>query len=97
MIIRNGSKSLSFSIEEYQYPREKSHGDDYNYDANWLDVVIEYSDENENKHYRDACLLTYELAGCVEDIRKIILGEEMLYISDFMEPYLKITVSAGRN
>ena len=93
MKIRNGSKSLSFTIEEYQYPSEKSHGDDYNYDANWLNVVIEYSDETGIKHYRDACLLTYELENCTEKIHKIISGEEMLYFSDFMEPYLKLAVS----
>ena len=91
MTVQNNTRRLSFVIESYQYPHLRSSGRDYDYDANWLDVSIQYSDEEGTYQYLNPCLLTYELESLVDDIADVVSGEESLYISDFMEPYLKIS------
>lgn len=93
MIIRSGSKSLTFDIYDYQYEKQKSKEKGYDYDANWLIVEITYADENGPKQYRDPCLLTYELKELIDGASEIVSGKETLYISDFMEPYLKIAIA----
>lgn len=49
MIIRSKDTSLSFEIDDYQYPEHKSQEKGYDYDANWLEVAIQYSNQNEVK------------------------------------------------
>lgn len=88
--ITQGKLSITFTIDEYQYPWEKSKGDEYNYDANWLDGLFVYTDGEIEEEYRDACLLTSELLEICEEFEKILQGEEISYISDFMEPYFKL-------
>ena len=51
MIIRSKDTSLSFEIDDYQYPEHKSQEKGYDYDANWLEVAIQYSNQNEVKEY----------------------------------------------
>ncbi len=51
---------------------------------------VKYSDAETNETFKDACLLTYELADMVEELSGILDGSEDGYISDFMEPYLKV-------
>jgi hypothetical protein len=92
MMIQSEGKSLSLAIDGYQYPDQKPQKKGYDYDANWLNVVICYSEATISEKYIDACLLTYELESCIEEIDEVIEGKETLYISDFMEPYLKIAV-----
>lgn len=88
--LNQGELSITFSIADYQYPREKSKGDEYNYDTNWLDGFFVYSDGVCQEEYRDACLLTSELKELCEEFEKVLNGEETSYISDFMEPYFKL-------
>ena len=88
--ITQGELSISFTIADYQYPWEKSKGNEYNYDANWLDGLFIYTDGVIREEYRDACLLTSELRELCEEFGKILRGEETSYISDFMEPYFKL-------
>lgn len=40
MIMRSKDTSLSFEIDDYQYPEHKSQEKGYDYDANWLEVAI---------------------------------------------------------
>ena len=86
MIIRSKDTSLSFEIDDYQYPEHKSQEKGYDYDANWLEVAIQYSNQNEVKEYKDTCLLTYELEELIDGLSEVIADKESLYISDFMEP-----------
>ena len=94
MIIRSKDTSLSFEIDDYQYPEHKSQEKGYDYDANWLEVAIQYSYHNEVEKYKDACLLTYELEELIDGLSEVIAGKESLYISDFMEPYLKFAIAS---
>ena len=72
MIIRSKDTSLSFEIDDYQYPEHKSQEKGYDYDANWLEVAIQYSNHNEVEKYKDACLLTYELEELIDGLSEVI-------------------------
>lgn len=93
MIIVSNNKSISFNINGYEYPNHKSSSEGYDYDANWLICEIKYSENELNEVYRDACLLTYELEELISALTKILKDEEEAYISDFMEPYLQISIA----
>ena len=90
MLIRNGDKSLSFTVERYEYPDCKSSNTSNEYDANWLMLKVTWSDDNGKQIYQGACLLAWELQEIPKELGRIIAGDELLYLSDFMEPYLKL-------
>ena len=93
MTIKENNKSISFEVTDYEYPRYKSTESGFDHDANWLMVSVTYSDDTGIRKYRDACLLTTELEGLVLELSEVVDGKESLFISDFLEPYLKIIVS----
>ena len=92
MLIISKNKIIDFKITSYQFPNHHPSNDDYDYDANWLICEIKYSEDNLNEVYSDPCLLTYELQELTESMQKILNYEEDAYISEFMEPYLKISI-----
>ena len=92
MLIVSKNKIIDFKITSYQFPNHRPSTEDYDYDANWLICEIKYSEDNLNEVYSDPCLLTYELQELTESMQKILNYEEDAYISDFMEPYLKIAI-----
>ena len=92
MEIQNGTRKVSFAVEGYQYPKYTVKSKDYDYDANWLNIVIIYTDDTGDHRYIDACLLTYEYESLPQDIEDVVLGKESICISGFMEPYLKFSV-----
>ena len=93
MIFIGNSNQIDFNITGYQYPSEVSSVDEYNYDANWLVCKIDYMDEKTKESYRDPALLTYELEELYNALSMILDGEDDSYISDFMEPYVKISIA----
>ena len=92
MIIASKNKIIDFKVNSYQFPNRHPSDDDYDYDANWLICEIKYSEGDFSEVYCDPCLLTYELQELIESMQKIINYEEDAYISEFMEPYLKISI-----
>ena len=88
--ITSGKNRMIIAIDSYQYSQEKSKPGDFNYDANWLDVAVTFSDNGDVTRYVDPCLLTTELAEIPEELERVMSGEEDSYISDFLEPYLSI-------
>ncbi len=93
MVLHQGNKSIEFTIVNYQYPEKKPSNEGLDYDANWLMCEVKYSDAEANETYKDACLLTDELADMAEELSKILGGFEYGYISDFVEPYLKVAAA----
>lgn len=93
MLITENNKRLYFNITGYQFPNATSSNEEYNYDANWLNCEIKYSEGDFNETYTDPCLLTYELEELIDAISKILDDTESIFISDFMEPYLKISIA----
>lgn len=93
MIMHQGNKIIEFTIDGYQFPAEKTCNEGFDYDANWLMCEVKYSDAEVNETYMDPCLLTDEMAYFVEELSKILEGAEEGFISDFMEPYLKIAAT----
>lgn len=97
VIFTENNKVLELSIDGYEYdysPDDNTKPTD-SYDSNWLTVRVDYS-ENGNSHtYKDNCLLTFELDSLSEDIDKIINGSESGLITDFLEPILKLSITAA--
>lgn len=90
ILFSDGNKNIFFDIIGYEFNYVKKM--DY-YDANWLTVNIRYTDSNTDKSFTDNCILTYELANLVQQIEDIISGKESGLITEFMEPYLKFSVT----
>lgn len=93
MILHQGNKSIEFTIVGYQYPEAKDSKETFDYDANWLMCELKYSDAEISETYKDACLLTYELEEMADAFSEILDGSEDGYISEFMEPYLKVVAA----
>lgn len=93
MLLLDKNKRIDFNIIGYEFPHEKQSRKEFSYDANWLNIEINYHDEKRDKTYIDSCLLTYELSDLINVFQKIINGDENRYISDFMEPYLSICIT----
>ena len=91
MLIKEDNVSIDFSIVGYEFPKEKSDGEAYNYDANWLVCEIKYCDNAIEEVYRDTCLLTSELEEMADALEEVLTGKQGGYISDFMEPYLQVS------
>lgn len=68
MILHQGNKSIEFTIVNYQYPEKRPSKEGFDYDANWLMCEVKYSNAETNETYKDACLLTDELADMVEEL-----------------------------
>ena len=93
MLIEENNKSLRFNVIGYQFPDLHSTKNDYNYDANWLTCEINYFDGENNHNYENPCLLTCEFEELIKALSDILDGEPGGYISEFMEPYLQISIS----
>lgn len=89
IVFSEGKKKIIFDVIGYQF----SYSKDDEYDANWLTIQIDYSFGNHSQKYQDSCILTWELKEFSDAIDSIARGEETGYISEFMEPYLKIAVT----
>lgn len=74
----------------YEFPMQKGMDE---FDANWLTVKIDYSEDGHSASYTDNCLLADELEDLTEGIRDIISGKESRMILEFMEPYLKFSLT----
>ena len=99
MKIVEENNSIRFDVLGYQFPKcMNSKPNDYNYDANWLTIKVTYTTSEGTNEYTDSCLLTYELNEVVTGIDNLIGSRQSGYISDFMEPYLKIAIAkSGEN
>ena len=93
MRISSKNKIIDFSIIGYQFPDYIMSVEGYDYDANWLLCEIKYTEGDSIHVYRDVCLLTYELDELTKAMENILNKEDDAYISDFMEPYLKIAIA----
>lgn len=94
MFIQDENARIEFKIIGYQFPNSpKSKKGDYNYDSNWLTIEFICESENSRNVYTDSCLLTCELEDTLKSLEKIINAEETAYISDYMEPYLKLAIA----
>lgn len=94
VIFKEGNKRIEFSIIDYEFSMQK--GMDL-FDANWLTVRIDYKDDNNSAVYTDNCLLADELESMISGIADVIDGKETGIITDFMEPYLKFSLTKAED
>ena len=95
--IKTGETQLSISIDSYQYKYLESKPGEFDYDANWLNVAVTYTDTGKEQLSVDPCLLTTELNQVTAEFERIVGGDENSYISNFLEPYLTIAFSRDKN
>jgi hypothetical protein len=92
MTIHQDNTALTFRVTDYQFPDVDKGQTGFDYDANWLNIEILYSDSTGSYRYLASCIMTVELMELIEGINDVIDGRKFLYISDFMEPFLKFVV-----
>ena len=88
--LTENNKRLELDVLGYEFP--DAEGD--HFDANWLEVGVVYDDGQLSFRQVDSCLLTFELAELTEAVDAILAGRESGTITDFMEPYLTLAVTA---
>ncbi len=87
--LTENNKRLELDILGYEFPDAEG---DY-FDANWLNVGIAYDDGNLSFRQIDSCLLAFELEELTETLDAILEGREAGTATDFMEPYLALSVT----
>lgn len=82
---------VDFKVAGYQYPKI----DDKDYDGNWLNIYIEVDGNIGKWKTVDACLLTWEIEGLIEEFDKAGRAE-VGYKSDveFIEPNLRFSLNS---
>ena len=87
--LTENDKRLELDILGYEFPDAEG---DY-FDANWLNVGIRYEDGGLSFRQIDSCLLAFELEELTETLDAILDGRETGTATDFMEPYLTLSVT----
>lgn len=94
MYLNDENGFIEFKPISYEFPElSKTHKQYDEYDSNWLKIEFSYKDsENIERKEIDACVLTFEMADFIRDLK--LLDHKELNIADLdtMEPYLKIRV-----
>ena len=98
MIITNKDKKLSIKVVGYEFPDTKPEDAGYDYDANWLNCEVCYTEGEKERKYIAPCILTDELASLISAMEELSAGERDSYMSNFVESYLIIAIDkAGDN
>lgn len=92
MIIANKDKKLSIKVVGYEFPDAKSEGAGYDYDANWLNCEVCYTEGEKERKYIAPCILTDELATLISALEELSAGKRDNYMSNFVESYLIIAI-----
>ena len=94
MYLSDGNGFIEFKPVAYEFPELSKTHKHYDYFAsNWLKIEFTYSDHNGIKlKETDACVLTFEMAAFIRDMKLLDHGELNFAELDTMEPYLKIRV-----
>ena len=93
MLFTQDDKKLGLRVIGYQFP-EITKNSLYD-DGNWLDLEISYTANSQsNPSTRiDACITTCEMQDLTNALLQILQGTQTQYVSDFLEPYLKISIT----
>jgi hypothetical protein len=98
MIITNKDKKLSIKVVGYEFPDAKPEDAGYDYDANWLNCEVCYTEGEKEGKYIAPCILTDELASLISALEELSTGKRDSYMSNFVESYLIIAIDrAGDN
>ena len=92
MIIAKEDKKLSIRVVGYEFPDAKPEDAGYDYDANWLNCEVCYTEGTKEKKYIAPCILTDELETLLFMLKALRDGKSDSYLSNFVESYLIIAV-----
>lgn len=95
MYLNDENGFIEFKPISYEFPElSKTHKQYDEYDSNWLKIEFSYKDsENIERKEIDACVLTFEMADFIRDLKLLDHKELNIAALDTMEPYLKIKVT----
>ena len=95
LIFIENSKRLEFSVEgyEYEYTTDEITDTGTMWDANWLTVRIDYTENGQSKTFTDSCLQTFELQSLTESFENVLIGVQNEFVEDFTEDNLHFSVS----
>lgn len=95
LIFIENSKRLEFSVEgyEYEYTPDEITDTGTMWDANWLTVRIDYTENGQSKTFTDSCLQTFELQSLTESFENVLIGVQNEFVEDFTEDNLHFSVS----
>ena len=89
-------KRLEFSVEgyEFEYTPDEITDTGTMWDANWLTVRIDYTENGQSKTFTDSCLQTFELQSLTESFESVLIGVQNEFVEDFTEENLHFSVAA---
>lgn len=96
LIFTENSKRLELSVEGYEFDYSPDEITDTGtmWDANWLTVRIDYTENGQSKTFTDSCLQTFELQSLTESFESVLIGVQNEFVEDFTEDNLHFSVSA---
>lgn len=95
MRIGRQGTTLDLDIEGYQFPSFRSQ-EDFDHDANWLNLVGEVRRaDGVSWRFRDPCLTTWEAAQLLTWLQKVIASTEPSEAPEFIEPNLRFAVGGN--
>lgn len=98
VIFTENEKRLELSVEgyEFEYLPDEITDTGTMWDANWLMVRVDYSENGQNKTFKENCLQTFELQALTAEIKNITNGSETKLVKGFTEPNLLFSVSSEK-
>ncbi len=95
MYLNDDNGFIEFKPVSYEFPElSKTHKQYDEYDSNWMKIEFQYKDsKNVERKEIDACVLTFEMAAFIRDLKLLANGESNAADLDTVEPYLKIKVT----
>ena len=95
MHLNDDNGFIEFKPISYEFPElSKTHKHYDHFDSNWLKIEFSYKDsENIERKEINACVLTFEMADFICDLKLLDHGELNIAELDTIEPYLKIKVT----
>ena len=95
MRIGRHDTTLDLDIEGYQFPFFRS-PEDFDYDANWLNIVGEVRrSDGDSWRFRDPCLTTWEAKALLTWLRAVIASADPIDPPQFIEP--NVSFAVGHN
>ena len=94
MKIQESNRAITIGIVNYEFPNaEPSKSDKVNFDANWLTLKVDYEEKDQIQSFLNPCMLTWELKELADSVSNILSGRWAKYVSNYVEPYIKIIIS----
>lgn len=93
IIFKDRDKMFELDVLGYEFKNIK--GDEDEDIANWIELSINYSSNNNKLSEVSSCLFTYEIEEIIDGIESVLNGLENSVVITFIEPYLVFALIRG--